>query len=799
MKKKTEDQIQPVRFDRVAADYRTGLTTEEVALRMRAGAHNAPPEGITPTVGKIVRSNVFTLFNLINFLLALAIVLVGRPRNALFFCIAVCNTVMGIAQELRAKRTLDKMSILARGTAQVVREGQIYKLPRQDVVLDDILLLQAGNQVCADAEVLVCEGLEVDESLLTGEADAIRKNPGQGMLSGSFVVAGQAWVRVTAVGAASYAGTLSVQAKQQKDVATPLMRTLNTIIKALAIAIIPLGLLLFYNQYTNNYDIEASVLGASAAMVGMIPEGLILLTSVTLTVGALKLARRKALVQSLPSIETLARVDVLCLDKTGTITDGTLSLEELVPFTGASSVQMQEVLREMTGALNDQNATAQALRTALGAQGTWRADGRVPFSSARKWSAVCFAGRGSYVLGAPGFVNPGGDVPFLDLVKSYAGRGYRVLCLAHTKGALPAEGLPSGLAPLGLVVLSDTIRPEAADTFRFFAEEGVCLKVISGDDALTVSTIAEKAGIANAGAFVDMSTVPPNADYGAIARRNTVFGRVSPQQKKQLVAAMKEDGHTVCMTGDGVNDVLAMKEANCGVAMIGGSEAARGVADFVLMTGDFSAMVDVLREGRRVINNIENVASLYLVKTIYSAILSLLYVFIPSPYPFTTLQMTPINSLTVGIPSFFLALRARYEKPEGRFLLNVLENSVPAAVVVVVNILVVQLAGIAFELPFIETSTMNVLLTGAVGFVLLTRVARPLKWPDITLISLLGTAFLCCFVLLGSFFDLGSLFTRNAFFYLPLLCIAPNLLDNLARIVRRAEGFVARHRKSEAA
>lgn len=662
-------------------------------------------------------------------------------------------------------------------------------------MLDDILLISTGNQISADATVVEAEGLEIDESLLTGEADPIRKQPGDAALSGSFVVAGQAYVRVTAVGQASYAGTLAVRAKQEKKQDTPLMRTLNTIIRVLAIAIVPVGLLLFYSQYTNSGQLSASVLGATAAMIGMIPEGLILLTGVTLTVGALKLAQRKALVQSLYGIETLARVDVLCLDKTGTITDGSLTLEETLPMEGASAEDVQTALAELLAALKDNNATATALRKEYGGGGNWAVERVVPFSSARKYSAASFEGLGSYVMGAPGFVLPAVPASFFDEVDQYGQKGYRVLCLAHSGQPLPEEGLPEGLACIGLVILSDTIRPEAAETFRFFANEGVTLKVISGDDALTVSTIAGKAGIGGATQFVDMSRLQGDEDFAVLVEKYTVFGRVSPEQKRELVAALKQNGHTVCMTGDGVNDVLAMKEANCGVAMINGSAASRSAADFVLMTSDFSAMIDVLREGRRVINNIENVACLYLVKTIYSILLSVLYNFIPYPYPFAPLQMTPINTITVGIPSFFLALRSNYKRPKGRFMLNVIENSLPAALVVVFNVLVVQLAGVCFGLSPEETSTMNVLLTGAVGFSLLFRITRPLKTREISLLLILAVAFLLCVFVFGNMFDLVGLFNRNAFFYLPLIYVSPRMFLFLRRHIRRTEAMMKRRGK----
>lgn len=773
-------------FPRVEAEYKKGLTTDEVEARMSCGAHNAPPEGVTASVGKIVTKNVVTPFNIINLMLALAVILVGHPRNALFFLIAIINTCMGIFQELRAKKTLDKLSILAKGKVAAVRNGVLVGVPQDNVVLDDILLLESGQQVCADAVVVAAGGMEVDESLLTGESDHIVKKAGDLLLSGSYIVAGQGYARVSAVGAQSYAGRLSVNAKKEKNQNAPLLRVLNNIIRVLAIAIVPIGLLLFFNQYSGGDTLVPAVLGSAAAMVGMIPEGLILLTGITLTLGALKLAQRKALVQSLPSIETLARADVLCLDKTGTITDGTLSFEEIYPLAGASTEEIGAILGELMTAINDDNSTARALREVYPEGGALVSTSRVPFSSKRKWSAASFEEKGSYVLGAPRFVFPDVEQPWYDVVTEYATKGMRVLVLAHTDEQLPEKGLPNSLEPVALIVLSDTVRAEAPETFRFFASEGVTLKVISGDDALTVSTIAQKADIEGAEKYIDVSQLPKNVDYRRIAKDYVVFGRVAPEQKRMLVKALKENGQTVCMTGDGVNDVLALKESDCGVAMISGSEAARGASDFVLMTSDFSAMIDVFKEGRQVINNIENVASLYLVKTIYSIILSLLYVFIQYPYPFTPLQMTPINSLTVGIPSFFLALRPNHKKPEGRFLMNVLEVSLPAAISVVINILLIQLAGYCFNLSHFETSTMNVFVTGAICFMVLVKVAgkKAGKWEKGMIVAL-GVCFLGAFVVLGGFFGLDSLFTRNAFFYMPLAYFGVRSFNFFAVVVKR--------------
>lgn len=748
----------------------TGLTQEQVHKRMEAGAYNRQPQQLTPSVGKILRQNICTLFNLINILLAIAILLVGHVENILFLGVAAGNTIMGIFQELRAKRTLDKLSILAQTKAHVLRDGKPASIGCEELVKDDVVLLRTGNQVCADAVVLQSQGLEMDEALLTGEPDAIRKEPGDKVMSGSFVVGGSAYVRVTSVGDDNYATALTKEAKRTKKSQSKLLKNLTIIIRILTFIIIPVGILLFYNQYsTNGETIQAAVLGASAAMLGMIPEGLVLLTGVTLTVSALNLARNHALVQSLSSIETLARVDVICLDKTGTITDGTLTFERLEKLADTPDGWAEQALAELMGALKDENATADILRKAFGSKNSWTARRVVPFSSARKWSGASFSGQGSFIIGAPEFVFANRSLPFFSRARSYAAKGMRVLCLAHSEQPMQSDALPPGLRCVALLILSDTIRDKAVDTFRYFREQGVTLKVISGDNPATVSAIAAAAGLEGWENAIDMSSLPPDADLHAIAEENTVFGRVSPQQKKELIRALNENGHTTCMTGDGVNDVPAMKQANCSVAMVEGSDAARCASDFVLMTSDFSAMVQVLREGRRVINNIENVAALYLVKTIYSTILSIIYSFMPLAYPFTPLQMTPINVFTVGIPSFLLALRPNFGRTKGRFLANILENSLPAAVTVILNILIVELAGYAFELDPLETSTMHIFLTAAVGFILLFRISRPLTGKMIVLDLALIAGFLAFFIFGGPYFNLGNIFNRTAFFYLPLL------------------------------
>ena len=793
----SEGDKKDVLVERFYPEYLTGLTSKQVERRNSEGLYNEQLSQVTRPVSKIIKSNVFTLFNLLNIFLATIILIMGDWKNALFIGVAVANTVIGIYQELRAKKTLDELSFMAQEKAKVIRDSKMHVLRIEELVLDDVILLEEGNQIPADSVVLSTDGMGIDESLLTGEPNQIRKMQGDSVMSGSFVTSGTAYVRINAVGKENYAAKLSIEAKQERRKPSKLMRTLNNIIRVLTIVIIPVGALLFYSNYSGGTDIKTSVLGATAAMLGMIPEGLILLTSVTFAVGSINLAKRKTLVQTLPSIETLARADVLCLDKTGTITDGHLTMEEILPVIDYPIESCEVILSQIMHTSTDKNPTATAIREKYNKHSGWKANKIVAFSSERKWSGASYDDMGSYIMGAPEFIFDEIPSDIQNKIDKYSKSGLRVMALAYSKNMLKDTVLPDGLQFVAILVLSDNIRPNAIETFKYFADEGVDIKVISGDNAVTVSQIALQAKISGAENYIDMSKVDDDSDFGKIAEHNTVFGRVTPYQKQKLVKAMKDNGKTVCMTGDGVNDVLALKEADCGVAMVGGSEAARGVADFVLLDPDFSAMVEVLKEGRRVINNIENVASLYLVKTIYSTVLAVLFIYLPFAYPFSPLQMSPINTLTVGIPSFFLALEANYSRPKGRFIANVLENSVPAAITVIFNIIVIQLAGVAFDLPHADTATMAVLLTGTVGFILLFKVSLPLNWKKRTMIITLLVAFFGMFIIMRNFFEFSSLFTRNVFFYLPLMVSSIRMFSfiNRAVVVLEDKYFIWREKR----
>ena len=769
-------------IERVNPDVKKGLTDLQVEQRIKANMVNVEEAELTPSISKIIKKNTITLFNIVNIFLAVIIVLIGNPENTLFLCVAVANTMMGIFQEIRSKKTLDKLAIIAEAKAVVIREGKEIRISQNDLVLDDIVYLKAGDQVGADAIVIEPKGLEVDESLLTGEMDKIVKRADDKILSGSFITGGQAYVRVIAVGSDNYATVLTAKAKEMKKHKSRLIFIINKIIQILTFVIFPLGALLFYAQYSNGQTIESSIMGTSAAIISMIPNGLVLLTSVTLTVGTLILARKKVLVQSLPSIETLARVDMLCLDKTGTITSGMLVYERLECVNEIEHKDVNRAIAELMGALRDSNATAEILKKEFGQSHEWNSLIEIPFNSERKWSGVTFQGVGSYIIGAPNIVLKNISDPIINKANQLAEEGYRVLCLVKTLDNLQSDCLPNNLESQALIVLSDQIRPEAIETFGYFADEGVGLKVISGDNPRTVSTIAKKAGIINSESYIDMSTIHDETDFKDLASQYTVFGHVSPVQKQRLIQGLQGSGYTTCMTGDGVNDILAMKEADCSVAMVNGSDAARGACDFVLMDSNFSSMVQVLKEGRRVINNIERVTSLYIVNTLYAVIFALIYTFIALPYPYLPLQMTPINALTVGIPSFFLALRVNYNRPEHKFMSNIVEHSLPAAITIIFNTLYIQLASMLFDIPVMESATMIVFLIGVVGFYLLFRLAKPFNIKTKILFLGLVSAFITVFVFYPNYFMLTNLFNRNVFFYVPLLYFSYYIHDFLGNI-----------------
>lgn len=710
---------------RVAPDPKTGLNDLQVNERLHAGYYNKESTLPTKSIGRIVRDNVCTLFNLINIILAAAVLYVGSYKNMLFMGVVLCNIAIGIFQEVRAKRTVDKLSIISASKVKAIRSGCVREVDVNEIVLDDVLELQNGNQVPTDCIVL--EGAcDVNESLLTGESDAIHKKQGDTLLSGSFLVSGKCRTRAEHVGDDNYASTVFSGAKYIKKVNSEIMRTLNKIIKIISIAIIPVAALLFFNQLDiAGTNFQSVVVNTVAAIIGMIPEGLILLTSTVLAVGIIRLARHKVLVQELYCIETLARVDVLCLDKTGTITEGRMELKDVIPVGDSGREEADRALNALTSALDDNNPTFDAIKGKYRGKSDLAVSETVPFSSDKKWSGAAFGEQGAYVIGAAEFI-------FRDIPEEVKARlseysaGNRVLVLARAENGFHENGgLPDGLVPMALLIIKDVIRKDAKQTLGFFEKQGVELKIISGDNVQTVSGIAKEAGLKKYGNFVDATTLKTPEDIKAAAEEYTIFGRVTPTQKKDLICALKAGGHTVAMTGDGVNDVLALKEADCSVAMASGTDAARNVSQLVLLNSDFSSMPKVVAEGRRSINNIQRSASLFLVKTIYSSILAILFVFLDFKYPFEPIQMTLLSAFTIGLPSFVLALEPNSDRIRGNFFVNVISKSIPAALTVILNIVFIMIATYVFGLTHLQSSTIAVLLTGFTGLMLLFKISLP--------------------------------------------------------------------------
>ncbi|RRK09849.1 HAD family hydrolase [Lactiplantibacillus garii] len=755
--------------DRYLPPVETGLTTEEVRQRVTAGLKNEPLPPLTRSVKQIFRDNLLTLFNLINVLLGGLVLITGSYKNLLFLFVVIMNTAIGIFQEVRAKRQVDKLSLLSAAKIHVRRNGQVGDQPQDAVVQDDLLVVTRGDQLPVDGVVRATDGLEVDESQITGEADPVIKGPGDAMVSGSIILGGHGVVQATEVGHGSFIKQMAKAAKQKRRTPSQLLTIINRIIKILTFTIIPLGAGLFISTLLRGESQNRAILGTVAAMVGMIPEGLVLLTSVALAAGAFTLGRHQVLVRELPAIEALARVDTLCLDKTGTITSGQLKFDRLEPWGGVPGKAVETRLAELVAAIDDDNETAQAIKTAFGTPSV-HADTVLPFSSARKWSGAAFNGH-AYVMGAPEFIYDQVPRALRDHVQTLAERGYRVLLFARVAALTTPK--PTQPEALGLILMTDELRPQAKTTFGFFANQDVALKVISGDNPVTVASIANRAGIAGAEKLVDMSQVGERPDFDRLVADYTVFGRVTPQQKENLIKAYQAAGHTVAMTGDGVNDLLALKQADCSIAMATGSEATKSLADFVLIESNFDAMVQVLNEGRRVINNIERVAALYLIKTMYSVALTLIFIFMSHSYPFEPIQLTPISTLMVGIPTFFLALQPDYTRITGRFMKQVMEIAVPAAICVVGYVITIMLLGNQLDLNFATTSTLSVLLTGVISLNALVIAARPLNRFKIGLVALMATLFLLVFLFGGAIFSLVSLWHWSlAWVYVPLVISA---------------------------
>lgn len=761
-----------------------GLTDFQVLERRNRGWSNDHKATAAKTEGEIILANCLTFFNLVFIILAVILVIGGSSvKNMAFLGVVFCNTVIGCVQEIRAKRAVDKLSLVTAQSVRVIRDGQVENIPQKELVLGDIQELSAGDQICADA-ILRTGELFVNESLITGEADPITKTPGDTLRSGSFVVAGRARVQLTAVGPDSYAARLSAEARNNPQAAkSEMMKSLDKLIRVIGIALIPIGLLLFWQEYkVLCLGLTDSVEGTVAALVGMIPEGLYLLTSIAMAASALKLSRDKVLVQEMNCIETLARVDVLCVDKTGTVTEPAMDVENLIPLSRHTHEELENILAAIYHGTEPENDTARAMAELFARENDWVTEKVIPFSSETKWSAAIFRDRGTYLTGAPESILGSRYDEIRDTVTAWADQGCRVILVAGYRGQIVNKKLDPALAePLALAVLTSRIRETAPATFRYFAEQGVSVKVISGDNPATVSAVARRAGIENAESYVDASTLETEEDLAWAAENCAVFGRVTPEQKKRLVMALQKN-HTVAMTGDGVNDVLAMKQADCGIAMASGAQAASQVADLVLTESDFAAMPGIVAEGRRVINNIQRAATLFLVKNIFSLALSIITIFTNLPYPLVPLHLSVISALTIGVPSFFLAMEPNYERVTGHFLRGVLRRAFPGGLTNIFVVLMAQLFMVTFSLSLEQTAAVCASILGIVGLLVLFRVCKPFDRFRKIIWAAMALGLLICFTALGGLFDLQAGTPQATLIMITLLIMTPTVFSAMEKL-----------------
>lgn len=808
---KKKDIEEPLRrhVPELTPDSELGLSSAQAQERVDAGWANLPIDPPGKTVGQIVRSNVFTYFNMLFFFLAACVLAVGSWQNVMFMGVVLANIAIGIVQELRSKRTLDKLTLLTAPQGAVIRDGRRRKIPTSEMVRDDIVEFSAGDQIFADAVVVAGE-CSANEALITGEADEIKKNPGDELLSGSFVVSGQCRARLTRVGADSFANRLTLEAKAAKPPQqSEMMRSLTRLVQVIGIAIIPLGILMAVKEIVwLGRSVTDGVVATVASLIGMIPEGLYLLTSMALAAGVVRLAQKRTLVHDMGCIETLARVDVLCVDKTGTVTENKMTVEDVVPLCPErfEESDIRLIMADYVAAMRADNDTMAALRRYFTGEVKQPAIKAVPFTSAKKFGGVSFHEDETYLLGAPDVLLGERGGKYAKQIDAYSAKGCRVLLLGLYDGDVEDERPEAGLMPIALILLSNKIREEAPETFKYFAAQGVAIKVISGDNALAVSEVAKRAGIRGAENYVDARTLETDEDIAEAVERYTVFGRVTPDQKRRFVRALKAAGHTVAMTGDGVNDVLALKEADCSVAMASGSDAACQVSHIVLLESNFAAMPSVVAEGRRVINNIERSASLFLVKNIFSFILAVITLVFTLPYPVTSAQMSLVSALTIGIPGFILAMEPNSARIKGRFLPNVVGRALPGGLTNLFLVLGAILFCLVFELPEDMMGTICTVILCVVGLMVVHRTCKPYDLLRRAMMVALVVGFGICVLVLPELFTISKLdlpagmilgvFVLLSWPALALLCRAQEKLkQSLASL--RSGGRHARPRRAK--
>ena len=795
--RKTENALLRQPVEALCADPDKGLTALEVRHRRERGWENRERDTAVRSEWEIIAHHSLTFFNLVFLVLAAILVIAGSSvKNMTFLIVAVINTVIGCVQEIRAKRAVEKLSLLTRRPVKAVRDGAVTEVPAEELVRDDIVLFGPGDQICADGTLRTGQ-LQVNESLITGEPDGILKQPGDLLRSGSFVISGRGKCQLTAVGSDAYAVKLSNAAKADPKAArSEMMNSLDKLIRVLGVALVPIGIALYCQQYFSlGMDNTANAEATVAALVGMIPEGLYLLTSVAMAVSAIKLTRQKVLVQDMNCIETLARVDVLCVDKTGTITEPKMEVENILPLSSDPPEYLERVLTELFSGVEPENDTAAALAEVFQGERQWKEVRRIPFASQHKWSGAVYE-EGAFIVGAPESILGRGYGDLREEVEPWQTCGYRVLLVARYQGDPKPLALEhTQVEPLALLLLGSRIRSQAPDTFRYFTQQGVTIKVISGDNPQTVADVARRAGIENAHLAIDTSTLETEEEIEKAAAQYTVFGRVTPEMKKALIRALKKNGHTVAMTGDGVNDVLAMREANCAVAMAGGAQAASQVAQLVLTESDFSAMPSIVAEGRRVVNNIQRAATLFLVKNIFSVGLSLIAIFTALPYPVVPVHLTLISALTIGVPSFFLAMEPNYQRFSGHFLRGVLRRAFPGGLTNIFVVLAAQAFMPVFGLTLAQIGTVSAAILSAVGMLVLYRVCSPFdRWRRIVWVAM-ALGLLACFTFLGGFFQLQPGDGKTLLPMGTLLLMTPTVFFGVQWAFDMGEKLIARLRE----
>ena len=789
VEEKKERRLPTTRYN---PEYKKGLTSQQVQEHRLHGWTNKAVEPPSKTTKEIVHENVFTYFNLIFVVLAVLLCLVGSFRDLTFLPVIIANTLIGIIQEIRAKQVLDKLTMLNAPRASVVRDGKRTVINAEDLVVDDIVIFKAGDQVCADAEVSAGE-VQVNESLLTGEADEITKRKGDKLMSGSFIVSGQCHARLDKVGEDSYISKLTLQAKaMQSKEQSEMIRSLDKLVKCVGVAIIPIGIVLFSQAFFIQHDgFRESVTSMIAAVIGMIPEGLYLLASVALAVSSIRLAQKKVLLHDMKCIETLACVDVLCVDKTGTITENTMKVQKLIKtdeYDEKEKGGLSLLVGDFAAAMTNDNITMAALKEYFTKASGKKVLSKTGFSSATKYSSVTFED-GAYVLGAPEFVLKEKYDDYAEEITEYASTGSRVLAFGIYDGEVDGKPLTHGILPFGFVLLANPIREAAKETFEYFAEQGVEVKVISGDNPVTVSNVAKQAGIKNADRYVDASEFEDEQSMRKALLNNTVFGRVTPSQKRKFVRILKEAGHTVAMTGDGVNDVLALKDADCSIAMASGSDAAAQASQLVLLESDFSCMPEVVLEGRRVVNNIQRSASLFLVKNIFSFLLSVASVVFMFTYPLEPSQVSLISMFTIGVPAFFLALEPNKNMIKGHFLTNVLLKALPAALTDALAVAALVIFGRTFDVSSTDISTAATMLLAIVGFMILYKISAPMNKIRFSIVSGCIAGLLFCSIFLKDLFAITSM-TKECIMLFVVFAIATEpVLRYLTTLVEKVKYY----------